>query len=218
MPQDKDTHCPLVKADGTVCGHARYDAKGKPFEVRSSLFFWYDLGCVAFFTHSSLSVLVRHFYSLITFIFVVWNDWQEVYYFPIKDKLQALLKIPEFRKLLNHEFLRPRGRGSYSDVYDAPAWKDLMGIVRFPNNRIGSYTWLLIVYSFCFGLLGLFCLLLMPTIWSPATNRSIILRRRDSCFCGEHAVTQTSRVCDLVTPTRTETQGWEHVVVDASSC
>ena len=74
MPQDKDTHCPLVKADGTVCGHARYDAKGKPFEVRSSLFFWYDLGCVAFFTHSSLSVLVRHFYSLITFIFVVWND------------------------------------------------------------------------------------------------------------------------------------------------
>ena len=32
-PDDEDTHCPFVKPDGSVCGHPRFDEKGKPFEV-----------------------------------------------------------------------------------------------------------------------------------------------------------------------------------------
>lgn len=32
-PEDKSTHCPHTKLDGTVCGHPRYDAAGKALEV-----------------------------------------------------------------------------------------------------------------------------------------------------------------------------------------
>ena len=33
LPDDCATHCPRLKKDGTVCGHARFDNKNKPFEV-----------------------------------------------------------------------------------------------------------------------------------------------------------------------------------------
>ena len=33
MPDDPARVCPKIEADGTVCGHPRYDAKGSPHEV-----------------------------------------------------------------------------------------------------------------------------------------------------------------------------------------
>ena len=33
MPDDRAKVCPLRKEDGTICGHPRYDGKGKPYEV-----------------------------------------------------------------------------------------------------------------------------------------------------------------------------------------
>ena len=33
LPTDKETRCPVLKKDGTICGHARFDDKGQPFEV-----------------------------------------------------------------------------------------------------------------------------------------------------------------------------------------
>ena len=33
-PADKNSNCPFVKADGTVCGHSRFDEFNEPYEVR----------------------------------------------------------------------------------------------------------------------------------------------------------------------------------------
>ena len=60
-----------------------------------------------------------------------------VYYFPVRSKLKALLKTPSYKRMVQHEFFRPRNEEVMSDVYDAPAWKDFMGAVVYPNNRIG---------------------------------------------------------------------------------
>ena len=38
-PKDHNINCPFVTEDGTVCGHTRYDAENKPWEV--SLLFLY---------------------------------------------------------------------------------------------------------------------------------------------------------------------------------
>ena len=60
-----------------------------------------------------------------------------VYYFPVRSKLKALLKTPSYKRMVQHEFFRPRNEEVMSDVYDAPAWRDFMGAVVYPNNRIG---------------------------------------------------------------------------------
>ena len=37
LPTDKESSCPHVNEDGQVCGHSRYDADGKPLEVRGNI-------------------------------------------------------------------------------------------------------------------------------------------------------------------------------------
>ena len=63
---------------------------------------------------------------------------EQVYYFPLKSKLKALFRTPGYKRMLQHEFFRPRNEDLMSDVYDAPSWKNFMGEVTYPNNRIGE--------------------------------------------------------------------------------
>ena len=51
---------------------------------------------------------------------------QEVFYFPLKPRLKALLQIPQFRKLINHEHERPFNPDLITDLYDTPAWQDFV--------------------------------------------------------------------------------------------
>ena len=62
---------------------------------------------------------------------------QHILYFPFKTRLKALLKLPKFREMLNHEFHRPHNDAYMCDVYDSQAWKELFGSVVYPNNRMG---------------------------------------------------------------------------------
>lgn len=66
------------------------------------------------------------------------NAKELVYYFPVASKLKALMKTPSYKKMLQHEFFRPRNKEVMTDVYDAPAWQEFMGEVTYPNNRIGE--------------------------------------------------------------------------------
>ena len=50
-----------------------------------------------------------------------------VWYFPIKDKLQRLLELPRFRKLLMYESKRKRNSRYYTDVFDGPRWSRILG-------------------------------------------------------------------------------------------
>ena len=61
------------------------------------------------------------------------------FYFPIRNRLRAFLRIPGFRQLLEHEHSRPRARDPniMTDVYDGSAWKDFMGPPSSPCDRIG---------------------------------------------------------------------------------
>ena len=63
---------------------------------------------------------------------------QRVFYFPLKDRLKALLKTSNYKHLLEHEFNRPSDpeNNLMSDIYDTPAWKKLMGKPSTPNKRI----------------------------------------------------------------------------------
>ena len=63
---------------------------------------------------------------------------QEVFYFPIRNKLKALLRVPAFHKMIQHEFWRPSNRNHMSDVYDSPAWQRFMGPPTYPNTRLGE--------------------------------------------------------------------------------
>ena len=51
--------------------------------------------------------------------------------------MQAFLRIPGFREMLDHEFTRPRNPDLMTDVYDSPAWKSFMGPPSSPCERIG---------------------------------------------------------------------------------
>lgn len=66
---------------------------------------------------------------------------QTVYYFPLKTKLQSLLRVPKYKQMCQHEVLRPakRNKNLMTDVYDSPAWQKFMGPSAYPNNRIGMY-------------------------------------------------------------------------------
>lgn len=60
-----------------------------------------------------------------------------MFYFPLKNKLKSLLRLPAYQRLLNHEFERPRNPGMMTDVYDSPAWTECMGPASIPAKRIG---------------------------------------------------------------------------------
>ena len=64
---------------------------------------------------------------------------QTAFYFPLHKRLRALMRIKEFRDLLDHEYDRPRATNPnlLSDVYDGSAWKNFMGPPQKPCKRIG---------------------------------------------------------------------------------
>ena len=82
---------------------------------------------------------------------------ESVFHFPIKERLEALLRSsPAFGEALHHELTRPKpnkgimaGRFCFvnikiinsqqqlSDVYDSPAWKKMMGESTDRLERIG---------------------------------------------------------------------------------
>ena len=64
---------------------------------------------------------------------------QVCFYFPIRARLRAFLRIPGFRRLLEYEYSRPRPHNTniMTDVYDGSAWKDFMGPPSSPCSRIG---------------------------------------------------------------------------------
>jgi len=63
---------------------------------------------------------------------------QRAFYFSIRERLKAFLRIPGFRELLEHERLRPRAPANImADTYDSPAWKNFMGEPGYPCKRIG---------------------------------------------------------------------------------
>ena len=82
-----------------------------------------------------LFVCVFFLFSFVTHaLYVV----QICFYFPIRNRLKAFLRIPGFRQLLEHEHSRPRARDEHimTDVYDGAAWKDFMGPPTSPCSRI----------------------------------------------------------------------------------
>ena len=62
---------------------------------------------------------------------------QRVLYFPLKPRLRKLLSIEKYKRMCQHEFFRPRNDEFLCDVYDGSAWKEFMGPIRYPNDRIG---------------------------------------------------------------------------------
>ena len=58
-------------------------------------------------------------------------------YFPIKTQLRRLLKLPQFRKHLMYEATRQRNDNIYSDVFDTPRWRRIMGVCGEHLTRIG---------------------------------------------------------------------------------
>ena len=60
-----------------------------------------------------------------------------VWYFPIRGKLRKLLQLPQFRKLLQHEFERKSHAGYFTDVFDGPRWARIMGPCTRSLSRIG---------------------------------------------------------------------------------
>ena len=62
---------------------------------------------------------------------------QRAFYFSIRERLRAFLRVSGFRELLEHERLRPRAENIMTDTYDSPAWKNFMGEPGSPCSRIG---------------------------------------------------------------------------------
>ena len=44
---------------------------------------------------------------------------------PLEPQLRALLRLPNFRRLLQYEYRRPSNERFMTDVYDSPAWAEL---------------------------------------------------------------------------------------------
>ena len=62
---------------------------------------------------------------------------QRVFYFPLTERLEKLLKIPAYRQALQHEFERPKNAAYMTDVYDCPACMEFMGPATLDLKRIG---------------------------------------------------------------------------------
>ena len=90
------------------------------------------LGSFVFLTcmHNWYSHLLLH--SLLYYV-------QRAFYFSVRERLKAFLRIPGFKDLLDHEYLRPRSDNAniMTDTCDSPAWKDFMGSPSSPCSRIG---------------------------------------------------------------------------------
>ena len=62
---------------------------------------------------------------------------QKAFYYPLRKRLRALLRIPGFKALLDYEHSRCSDAQIVSDVYDSPAWQQFMGKPKKPCDRIG---------------------------------------------------------------------------------
>ena len=49
------------------------------------------------------------------------------FYFPLRDQLASLLRIPAYKEALGHEWRRSKSDHLMSDVYDSPRWREKMG-------------------------------------------------------------------------------------------
>lgn len=63
---------------------------------------------------------------------------QKVFYFPLRERLVALLRVPLFRKMLEYEYRRqkPHNCKVMCDVYDGQAWQEFVGSATAPLDRI----------------------------------------------------------------------------------
>ena len=62
---------------------------------------------------------------------------QRVFYFPLRPKMRALLKVKKYHEMCQHEFTRPKNPNLMTDIYDGDMWKQFMGPCTYPNDRIG---------------------------------------------------------------------------------
>ena len=69
------------------------------------------------------------FFSACLVIILSYIIQQICWYFPIKNQLEALLSVPEYREALTYEYHRPLcgNPNLMSDVYDSPRWADRIG-------------------------------------------------------------------------------------------
>ena len=51
--------------------------------------------------------------------------------------MRALLRIPKYWQMCQHEFERPSNAKMLTDIYDGTAWQEYMGPCVYPNNRLG---------------------------------------------------------------------------------
>lgn len=48
------------------------------------------------------------------------------------------MRLPSYKRMVQHEYERKSNDLYMSDVYDSPSWKQFMGKVESPNNRMGK--------------------------------------------------------------------------------
>ena len=61
---------------------------------------------------------------------------QVCFYYPLRDQISALLKLPSYRELLMHEYNRKSNARCMTDVYDSPRWKEKIGTQTSRLKRI----------------------------------------------------------------------------------
>ena len=140
LPQDKQKRCPFIKEDGTICGHPRFDSKGQALEVIFCFATRAVVICLVHIFYLFIYLLFDLFYILLTaysYLKSIVLIVQRAFYFSIRERLRAFLRISGFRDLLEHERLRPRAENIMTDTYDSPAWKNFMGEPTYPCSRIG---------------------------------------------------------------------------------
>lgn len=112
--KSKKMFCPSINTEGNNCGHSRYNSKGEAHEV-----IFVDLVVLAIYLNK-LPLL------------------QKVFYFPLRERLVALLRVPLFRKMLEYESRRQKPHNSkiMSDVYDGQVWQEFVGSATASLERI----------------------------------------------------------------------------------
>ena len=134
-------------------------------------------------------------------------SFKRVFYFPLKTKLKALLNVPFYRSMLEHESTRDTGRGdddTMSDVYDAPIWKEFMGEPKSPCDRIGKYLTFLIVYR-------------LITLPNPCCRIAGVWRWHTCILVRQKSFFGTLRIHQLVITTSSSFEARQHLIVDADS-
>jgi len=148
---------------------ALHDTRRTAKRMRCNAFWWLHW----FLLYCFDNFILFHKYNMCVF-------WQRVFYFPLKPRLQKLLKIDSYRQSLKHEYQRPRNAVYMSDVYDSPAWVDFMGPVTSSLERIGLLFCVDAIPAFAAGTLSLkpmefINLSLPPGVRSRAENIMLLM-------------------------------------------